>query len=406
MAVFRYKGSKVWTMDFHFHGQRIRESTGTHSKTLALKIEDKRRRALEEGTAGIRKRVRPLLLSIAADEWLEMKKATLAVRSVKIELANLAHLKPELGRMLVCDIEARDIARYQQRRLDEDASPKTVNLEIGTLRAILKRSGNWARLQPEVKMLATREDIGRAITTQEEAALLKACAQSRSRSLVTFVTLALETGARYGTIRTLQWGSVDFENRCLKWGKDKTPSGTGRLVPLSQKAIAALSFWVTHFPNRRPEEYVFPSERYGGNGDGFSLSPKAYHVDPSKPIGSIKEAWEAARIRAARILKGSVGETEPETDQMDKIAPLACRFHDLRHTAVSRMLNAGIPIAKVAKIVGWSASTMVLMAKRYGHFSLNELRSAVESISGGEIHTGSLVFSPVSDEFEKGKPLN
>ena len=45
------------------------------------------------------------------------------------------------------------------------------------------------------------------------------------------------------------------------------------------------------------------------------------------------------------------------------------------------MLNAGVPIAKVAKIVGWSASTMVLMAKRYGHFSLNELRGAVESIS-------------------------
>jgi hypothetical protein len=40
MAVFRYKGSKVWTMDFLFHAQRIRESTGTRSKTLALKIED------------------------------------------------------------------------------------------------------------------------------------------------------------------------------------------------------------------------------------------------------------------------------------------------------------------------------------------------------------------------------
>jgi hypothetical protein len=35
------------------------------------------------------------------------------------------------------------------------------------------------------------------------------------------------------------------------------------------------------------------------------------------------------------------------------------------------MINGGIPIAKVAKIVGWSASTMLLMAKRYGHFSLD-----------------------------------
>jgi integrase len=392
MSVFRYKGSKVWTMDFIFHAQRIRESTGTSSKTLAGKIEDKRRRDLEEGAAGIRKQQQPRLLSVAADEWLDMKKATLATRSVAIEKANLAHLLPELGRKLVCDIDARDIARYQQKRMDAEASPKTVNLEIGTLRAILKRFGHWARLQPNVNMLATRDDIGRAITPEEESALLHACGKSRSRSLVPFVTLAIETGARYGTIRTLQWGCVDFENRCLKWGKDKTAAGTGRMVPLSQRAVAALSFWATHFPERKPEHYVFPAERYGAGGDKFCA--KAYDVDPSKPIGSIKEAWEAAKLRAGRILKG---ETK-EADLKEKIAPLVCRFHDLRHTAVSRMLNAGIPIAKVAKIAGWSPATMVRMAARYGHFSLNDLRGAVESISGSGIEAESPVFSPVSDE--------
>lgn len=401
MSVFRYKGSKVWTMDFLFHGQRIRESTGTRSKTLALKIEDKRRRALEEGTAGIRKSTAPRLLSVAADEWLEMKKSTLAARSVVIEEVNFAHLKPELGRKLVCDIEPRDIANYQKKRLAEGASPRTVNLEIGTLRAILKRSGSWARLQPHVTMLPTRDDVGKAITAEEETALLEACSKSRSRSLVPFVTLAIETGSRYGTIRTLQWGSVDFENQCLRWGKDKTASGTGRTVPLSQRALAALSFWATHFPDRKPEHYVFPAERYGAGGDAFEV--KAYHVDPTKPIGSIKEAWEAARLRAAKILKGKEA---GEDDKPEKITPLSCRFHDLRHTAVSRMLNAGIPLAKVAKIVGWSGSTMVLMAKRYGHFSLDDLRGAVESISKGKIDAGSLVFSPVSEAKEKAHRLN
>jgi integrase len=406
MSVFRYKNSKVWTMDFLFHGQRIRESTGTRSKTLALKIEDKRRRALEEGAAGIRRRQQPLLLSVAAEEWLDLKKAALAPRSVAIEKANLAHLLPELGRKLVCDIDAQDVARYQQKRIDEKASPKTVNLEIGTLRAILKRSGQWARLQPEVKMLPARDDVGRAITADEETALLQACARSRSRSLVPFVTLAIETGARYGVIRTLQWGCVDFENRCLKFGKDKTAAGTGRIVPLSQRAVAALSFWATHFPERKPEHYVFPAERYGAGGDKFS--PKAYHVDPSKPIGDIKEAWESARVRAARILKGETEETDAnaETEPKEAIAPLACRFHDLRHTAVSRMLNAGTPIAKVAKIVGWSPATMVRMAARYGHFSLNELRGAVESINGAGIEAQSPVFSPVSDVRTEAKLPN
>jgi len=253
--------------------------------------------------------------------------------------------------------------------------------------------------------LTTRDDVGRAISTEEESALLKGCAQSRSRSLAPFVTLAIETGARYGVIRTLQWKSVDFESRCLRWGKDKTAAGTGRVVPLSQRAAAALSFWATHFPDRKPEHYVFPAERYGAGGDQFSV--KAYHVDPEKPIGSIKEAWEAAKRRAARILKGmDDDETEIEdTPQREPVKPLHCRFHDLRHTAVSRMLNAGVPIAKVAKIAGWSPATMVRMAARYGHFSLNELRGAVESISGAGIEAGSLVKSPVPEEREEsGRP--
>jgi integrase len=351
---------------------------------------------LEEGTAGIRKHQQPRLLSVAAEAWLEMKKTSLAPKTIVIERTNLRHLLSELGRKLVCDIDVHDISRYQQRRLAEGASPKTVNLEIGTLRAILRLHGIWARLQRDVRMLPTREEVGRAITVEEERALLEACATSRSRSLLPFVTLAIETGARYGVIRTLQWRSIDFSKRCLQLGKDKTPSGTGRIIPLNSRAIATLTFWTTHFPERQPEHFVFPAERYGAGGDRFQ--PQAYHTDPTQPINSIKEAWESAKQRAGAILKGNPQDKNAE--------PLSCRFHDLRHTTVSRMLDASVPIAKVAKIVGWSPTTMVRMAARYGHFALEELRSAVESISRVEIQKGSPVFSPVSDTIGGSERLN
>ena len=117
----------------------------------------------------------------------------------------------------------------------------------------------------------------------------------------------------------------------------------------------------------------------------------------------MKEAWEAAKLRGAKILKGisddKNGEAAESADakpEEEKIEALAGRFRDLRHTAVSRMLDAGVPIAKVAKIVGWSPATMVRMAARYGHFTLEELRSAVESISRAEIQEGSPVIPPVS----------
>ena len=202
-------------------------------------------------------------------------------------------------------------------------------------------------------------------------------------------------------IRTLQWGSVDFEKivALCRWGKDKTASGTGRIVPLNQRAMAALGFWATHFPERKSEHYVFPTERYGAAGDVFS--PKAYHSDRTKPIGSIKEAWEAAKLRAGKILSDS----SKDKNSDEKAKPLSCRFHDLRHTSVSRMLNAGVPIAKVAKIVGWSTATMVRMAARYGHFTLDELRVAMEMIST-DFEGRSLVISPVSGKSSAGANAN
>jgi hypothetical protein len=63
-------------------------------------------------------------------------------------------------------------------------------------------------------------------------ALFEICGKPRSRSLPLFVTEAMETRARYGTIRTFQWGYLGFENRCLNWGKDKTAGETGRTIPL------------------------------------------------------------------------------------------------------------------------------------------------------------------------------
>jgi ribosomal protein S27AE len=56
------------------------------------------------------------------------------------------------------------------------------------------------------------------------------------------------------------------------------------------------------------------------------------------------------------------------------------RFHDLRHTAVSRMIAAGVPLPLIGRIVGWAPSTLAKMAARYGHWGTEELRGAVEAL--------------------------
>jgi integrase len=364
MSLYRPVGSKIWAMDFHFRGQRIRETTGTGSKTLAQKIEQKRRRDLEAGAAGIKKQEHPSLVTLAADEWIETKKPRWSPRMVDIAQNSMNHLLPIFGKKLLVDIEAKDIARYQKLRLSEEASGRTVNIEVGCLRSVMKKFGCWARIQPEVAMLPEREDAGCCLTSKEERILLFECGKSRSRILLPFLVVAIETAARYGTVRRLQWKTVDFANRCLTLSKDKTRAGSHRTIPLSQRALDTLTFWAQQFPERTPEHYVFPHERYGGAGAdevfGFTGST-VYQSDPSRPTGSIKKAWEQARKRAGL----------PHF-----------RLHDLRHTGVSRMIGAGVPLPIIAKIVGWSPSTMAKMAARYGHFTVEEMRSAVNSISG------------------------
>ena len=267
--------------------------------------------------------------------------------------------------MLLCDIGGEDIARYQAERLDRGASPKTVNLEVGTLRAILRKNRMWANLQPDVRLLRVSEGVGRAISGQEESRLLEACRATRSRSLYPVVVLALNTCMRYSELRLLQWGQADFTARTVTVGKAKTESGTGRLIPLNNRALAVLKFWAELFPAREPAHYVFPFEKYGGRGkdDHFGFTEACVHgTDPTKPIGRWKEAWEAAKKRAK----------------------VQCRFHDLRHTGCTRMLEAGVPFSVVATIMGWSASSTVRMAKRYGHIGQAAQRQAVAALSGAD----------------------
>lgn len=348
-----YKRGDTWWWRIKFAGREIRESAKTTSKELARRAEIKRRHELSEGYHGLKKRHAPQTFKAASDDWLKLKQPTVAAKTHLIEKTNLKHILPILGQKLVSELDAADISRYQQHRLSEKAAPKTINLEVGTIRAILRRHRLWANVQSDVRMLAVPDDIGKALSLEDEKKLLDGCAESRSRSLLPAVLLALNTGMRYSEIRLLRYEQVDLERRTVRVGKSKTEAGTGRVIPLNDKATKVMKFWAEQFPDREQEHFVFPSERYGAGGDKFQTV--VYDIIPTKAIGSFKEAWESVKE-----------DTE-----------VSIRFHDLRHTCVTRMLEGGVPLSVVASILGWSPATSARMAKRYGHIGQIALRQAV-----------------------------
>jgi integrase len=141
-------------------------------------------------------------------------------------------------------------------------------------------------------MFRTRQDVGRALSDDEEHRLLAACKRSRSRSLPVAVQVSLHTGLRQGELRLLRWRQVDLLGRMLRVGKSKTAGGEGREVPLSDTSTRSSSEWLAQFPEAEPAHFVFPSERYGLKGEEGYLSGKisAYKIRPDVAIGSWKVA--------------------------------------------------------------------------------------------------------------------
>jgi hypothetical protein len=144
-----YKRGNVWWYKFKFHGQTIRETSRSNSKTLAREAEHARRRELETAINRIPRRERMPLFSVAAKEWLKTK-AALADNSVRCYQLFIDCLIEEFGQRLVCDISLADVAALQRKRLAQGKAGRTINYEIGTLRQILKSHGCWAAMSDRV----------------------------------------------------------------------------------------------------------------------------------------------------------------------------------------------------------------------------------------------------------------
>jgi integrase len=211
-----YKRGGVWWYKFRFAGQMIRESSKSESKTVAKEAERARRRELDESWNQIKRRKLPPLFSLAAADWLRTRTsiAPSTVRSYKLAISQLTK---DFGKKLLCDLSGEGLAAYQTRRKRDGVSNRTVNLELGVLRSILRRYRMWEPIAADVDFLKESASPGRALTPEEEAGLLESASKSRCRSLYPVIMLAINTGMRASEIRALTWGSWTFSPRASLW---------------------------------------------------------------------------------------------------------------------------------------------------------------------------------------------
>jgi len=142
------------------------------------------------------------------------------------------------------------------------------------------------------------------------------------------VTIALNTGLRLGEIMKLKWSDIDLSRQLLKI--ENTKSGKVRYVPLAS----------------RVKDWFIGS---GGFGEG---SKKITVFGIANPKTGFYAACRRARIHGLR-------------------------FHDLRHTAASRLVMSGTDIETVRQILGHSSLSVT---QKYVHSGLDQMRQAVESL--------------------------
>lgn len=349
MAVYK-RGERYWC-DFHYQGRRYNEATGVTRRTLAIDYEKRRRRELEEmhakGPQAAPKASRWLqTVSAAMKRYQDGYKANHEPKSVAWVAERAAHVTKALGAVTLMDLTEDRILAYIGARRAEGASNRTVNMELECLSRAAGRT--WRELWPKVKRLAEREDIGRALAPEQEAAILTAAAANKSPLIDRFIRIALTSAMRAGEIRGLQVGRVDFRERTVQVGRAKTRKGTGRVIPMNEdlgELLAVQCSWLEgKFGKLQPDWYLFP------------FSSRVRPVDPTRPITTVKSAWEAVR----------------------KAAGVDCRFHDLRHTAITKLAERGVPDSTMKAIAGHVHEKML---ERYSHVRMAAKREAVEALN-------------------------
>jgi integrase len=254
-----YRRGKIWWFKFRFEGQIIRESAMTTSKTIAREAERTRRRDLERAINRIEQPKRMPLFKLASEEWLSSLSG-LADKSLDAYRQYVRTLSAEFGDRLICDIGLDDIVRLQRRRLAEGKSPRTANYEVHALRLIIKHFNLWWPLADKVRMLKGERQPGRALSREEEGRLIAAIRNGGSPALEPLFIVSIDSGLRASEIRNLRRGDValasaadDFEGEIVV-RRSKTEAGTGRVVPLTRRAAALVS-WLSSLPEAGPATY-------------------------------------------------------------------------------------------------------------------------------------------------------
>ena len=392
--MFRYRDA--WYLDYtDVAGKRVRRKLGANKRTAELaRVEIVHQRDLAllglGGAAGLDLRLSEILAPYIRD---------LALRSVGRHTKNVAqrlsYMVELLGDPRVRDLRAVDVLQVRNHAVEEGKAPRTANLLVDRLRAMLAwavANGLLDANQNPLRHVKRLPDGGkherrkqRALSDAEIERFLRAAAEDDAEQSDRFALhgknrmsaqaawhvvgypvrvpqaalwrALLETGGRYGELTRVCWRDLDLDGALLRLPEDITKNGRARAIPLLAGLVGELRALLP-IHERVLGRVVLP-------GDRVFLSPAG------KPY-----SWATTNLKRqfARLLeRGGIPRDDDQGRRID--------VHALRHSFASRLARAGVGLVHAQRLMGHSDPR--LTAKAYTHLDIADLRGAVEAIGGG-----------------------
>lgn len=386
MSLFRR--GEIWYASYSLPGgRRIKESLGTSDKRLATELHDKRKAELW--------RVDRLgdfpdvTFDDACMRWLEEKAEKKSLKDDRSRMAFwLAHFEgvrlkdvteqkiySAVNKMSNCkQLEIWKIKAAVAQKNGEpapvySAKPVTTSTKakhLALMKAILRaaeRDWKWLEKAPVIKIPSVRNKRVRWLEKEEAKRLIDECPEP----LKSVVKFALATGLRKSNIMNLEWQQIDMQRRVAWVNPEDSKSNRAIGVALNDTACKVLRDQIG-----KHHKWVFVHTTAAKRADGTSTpAVRKMRIDS-------KTSWLSACRRAG-------------------IEDF--RFHDLRHTWASWLIQSGVPLSVLQEMGGWESIEMV---RRYAHLAPNHLTEharKIDDIFGDDVPNMS--HSIIMEEIKK-----
>ena len=260
--------------------------------------------------------------------------------ALRLEEIHAGHLREYQRARAVCDREAGD--------WEQAAGANLIRKEVGTVLRVMRAAGAWNEQLEEAyePLQSVENDVARAMTPEEQHRFLHlAGSREEWRVVYCYALVALQTTASTNELRALRLGDIFLTQGTIMVRSEGAKNKFRvRTIPLQTPEVVWALDWLIGRARARAEHAREKGDFAGDPGPHCFLFP--FHLchdryDPlrSMTVWGLRKPWYE--------LRGAAG--------LDWLRP-----YDLRHTAITRMAEAGVPIHVIMSFAGHMSLKMQL----------------------------------------------